>query len=97
MYLKNKTVVDQRLVLDGASLLGSKFRRCTFIYSGLLPAIIVDCEFHDCNWEFAGPAKEALGFLGAMYALGGAAAELVENTFNNITKKGPATGGPTLH
>ncbi len=96
MYLEKKTVVGQKLTLDGATLIKSKFRNCTFVFSGLLPSYMDTCEFDDCKWEFAGPAKEVLGFFAATHAMGGDAAQLVENTFNSITKKGPPPSGPTL-
>ena len=94
---KNKTIAKQTLTLDGATLIDSKFRNCTFVYSGLLPVSMVGCEFYDCRWEFSGPAKQTLGFLEAMHSMGGGCAKLVETTFNKITKKGAVTNEPTLH
>jgi hypothetical protein len=87
----NKKFHDAKISLDGCTFAGCTFERCTFVFSGLLP---VDLEGNtiagDCKWEFAGPAANTIGFMTAIYAQGGGAAQLIEHTFENIRKN--ATG-----
>ena len=84
MIAHNKKFHDIRISLDGATLIGCEFGRCTFIYSALLPVNLEACSFSECQWEFTGPAANALGFMTAIYSQGGDGAKLIEKTFENI-------------
>jgi len=68
--------------LDGASFYGCTFRRCKLIFSGLLPFTLEGGSYHDCNWEFAGPAANTIAFLSALHKAG--AHDLIEGTFRTI-------------
>jgi hypothetical protein len=93
MYLRNKTISDTKLSVDGASYYGCTFQRCTLQHSGLLPVTLEGCFFDNCKWEFLGPASNTLAFMTALYK--GGAADLIEATFNNI--RGKPQQGPTLN
>jgi hypothetical protein len=83
MIIRNQTLENVRVSLDGGSFYGCVFVRCTLIYSGLLPVFFLEgCRFNDCNWEFNGPAMTTIQFMSAIYKAG--ARDLIEGTFRSI-------------
>jgi hypothetical protein len=92
MIAKDQTFEDITISLDGGSFYNCTFRRCKLQFSALLPVVLTGCHFDNCNWEFAGPAVNTVGFLAAMYK--GGATEIVERTFRVI--RGEQSGSPIL-
>jgi len=90
MIAHHKKYENISVSLDGGTFVGCEFTRCRMIFSGLLPVTLEGGRFSECQWEFSGPAAQAIGFMAAIYAQGGGGAELIEKTFENIRKN--ATG-----
>jgi hypothetical protein len=82
MIVRDQTFEDAKISLDGGSFYSCTLRRCTLVYSGLLPVIFEGGIMDACKWEFNGPAMNTIQFLSAMYK--GGSAELVESTFRAI-------------
>jgi len=82
MIAHDETYEENTISLDGASFYGCTFRRCKLIFSGLLPFTLEGGVYHDCNWEFAGPAANTIAFLPALHKAG--AHDLIEGTFRTI-------------
>jgi hypothetical protein len=77
MIVRDQTIENAKLSLDGGSFYGCVFRGCTLMFSGLLPVVLDNCQFqNNCRWEFNGPAMNTIQFLSAIYQ--GGARELVE-------------------
>jgi hypothetical protein len=92
MLVQDAKFEGESLSIDGSHYRRCTFIRCTLVYSGLLPVSLENNNFDECQWHFAGPAQNTLGFLTALYA--GGAQELVELTFNNIrSSSSPVFGG----
>jgi hypothetical protein len=90
MIAHNQQFHDIRISLDGATFVGCTFERCTLVFSGLLPPHLAGNGFHNCKWEFAGPAAQTLGFMTSLYSQGGEFSKLIEMTFANVRNN--ATG-----
>jgi hypothetical protein len=93
MIAKTQTFEDAKISLDGGSFYGCTFRRCTLVYSGLLPVVLEGGSFDGCKWEFSGPALNGVQFMSAIYKAGGG--DLMERTFEAIRGGQPAPGNPT--
>ena len=90
MIAKNQTFTDTAISLDGASFYECTFNRCKLQFSGVLPVVLEGSRMNDCNWEFAGPAANTVGFMAALYKAG--ARDLIEGAFRTI--RGEQTTGP---
>ncbi len=77
MVFEGKTIV-----LDGGSFYACQFNRCKLIYNGMMPVTMDKCSFDNCEWQFAGPALNTIGFMQALYT--GGAKDLIENIFRTI-------------
>lgn len=90
MIAQREKFRNTTVFLDGSTFVGCSFERCIFVFSALMPTHLDGCTFEDCQWQFAGPAANTVGFMTAMYSQGGGAAKLIEGTFDNIRRN--ATG-----
>ena len=71
--------------LDGKGFKRCVFTNCRLIFDGTGPVSLVECEFTDVAWEFTGPAKNTLAFLGALYhGMGESGKKVVESTFEHL-------------
>lgn len=53
-------IIEGRTVLlDGNKYVGVIFKNCTVIYAGG-PLTLVESDFIDCQWSFAGPAQNTV-------------------------------------
>jgi hypothetical protein len=89
MIARNQTFNDMTISMDGGSFYGCTFNRCKLQFSGLLPITLDRGNYHDCNWEFSGPAANTVTFMTALYKAG--AHDLVEGIFRTI--RGEQTAG----
>lgn len=88
----NETVEDDDVLLDGARIMDSTFRRCTLIYRGERPSHAEGSEFFDCRVVFEGPAALTVGLLKTWYSVGGGFRSLAEDAIREI--RGTATPSP---
>ncbi|MGL9622385.1 hypothetical protein QRQ56_30870 [Bradyrhizobium sp. U531] len=93
MIAHKETFRNIKIVLDGATFTNCTFEQCTFIFSGLLPFHLDNCQFDNCAWEVSGPAHNTLQFMALLYA--GGAQDLIQSTFDKIKAGyfGVAPGG----
>jgi hypothetical protein len=82
----DETIEDAKISLDGGSFYRCTFRRCTLVFSGLLPVTLEGCGFDLCIWQLNGPAMNTVQFMSGMYKAG--ARDLVEKTFQAIRGQG---------
>jgi len=94
MLARNQTFNDMSIVIDGSSFYACTFNRCKMIFAGILPGTLDNPTFNDCQWEFAPPASNAIGFMTAIYKTGGA--DLVENIFSTIRGETPRSDDPVV-
>ena len=88
MIAKGQTFTGITIYLDGGTFTGDcRFERCTVVISGVLPVVLENPRFVDCQWSFIGPASTTVSFMAAMHRAG--AKELIEATCNSIMGKGP--------
>lgn len=87
MMAKDQTFTGLTICLDGGTYANCCFERCTIVISGVLPIVLENPRFVDCQWSFIGPASTTVSFMAAMYRAG--ARELIEQTCNNIMGKAP--------
>jgi hypothetical protein len=73
-----------RVRLDNASFTGCTFRRATLVYAGMGPTQLGGCTFEDTQFEFDGPAANALGFLQAMSHPASGLRDVVRASFPKI-------------
>jgi hypothetical protein len=86
---------DGSVQLDGNQYYECVFTRTTMVFSGISPIILRNCEFHDCNWTFAGPAGLTLEFMSGIYnGTDDVGRQLIENTFDEIRH---AAGASSQH
>jgi len=80
-----RTYINQTVALDGTRFERCEFHGCTLAFRGEHPVQIVDCRLEKVKWRFAGPARNTLKFLSAIYRGCGDGGRLtVENTFEAI-------------
>lgn len=85
--LKNQTFENELITLDLHFYENCKFVNCKMIYSGFSDVMLVNNEFHSCEWHFSGPASNTLDFLKLFYnKMGEPGKKIVEITFDNIRK-----------
>jgi hypothetical protein len=84
---KDQTFTGMTICLDGGTYSNCRFERCTIVISGVLPVVLDNPRFVDCQWSFIGPASTTVSFMAAMYRAG--AKDLIEATCNSIMGKGP--------
>lgn len=89
MIARNQTFSDITVYLDGSSFYDCTFEKCIVVFSGVLPAVLHNPRFVDCQWQAAGPAETTINFLTALYRAG--AKDLIEATFERIRGKAPPT------
>ncbi len=94
MIAEKMAFEGKNIVLDGGSFYACQFNRCKLIYNGMMAVTFDECSFDNCEWQFAGPALNTIGFMQALYAVG--AKDLIENTFQNIRGE-TVEQGPALH
>jgi hypothetical protein len=81
--IENQTFVGANVQIDGGVVYAKcKFVKCNLVVTGLAPAQVLECEFQECRWSFAGPATNVFSFLKAIYQTGGK--EMVETIFQDI-------------
>jgi Predicted nucleotide-binding protein containing TIR-like domain len=84
---------DGSVQLDGNEYYECVFTRMAMVYSAISPVVLQGCEFHDCKWNFDGPAALAVRFMSGIYnGLGEDGKQLIENTFDNIRDAAGASG-----
>lgn len=59
---------------DGKHFCECAFRRCTLVYGGR-PVTFESCRFHECRFEFSGPAGRTIQFLECFGLLAGRATD----------------------
>ena len=84
MPTQNKTIKNVFIALDGKTFVKCHFENCEMNYSGLMQVSLKDCTFDKCKWTFSGAAKNTIGFMTGMYALGGAPSKVIEKAFDQI-------------
>ena len=94
MIAHGKQFKDTTIFLDGVTLVECKLDSCTLVYAGTLPLKLEGNTLKDCRWSFSGPAAATIGFMTALYQMGGSAKDAVEATFNNIRKGDAGTRRP---
>jgi hypothetical protein len=93
MIARDQTFEDMEIYLDGSSFYNCTFKRCRFIYSGVVPATIAGgFNMVDCQWAFAGPANNMIQFMSGMYKAG--VKEMVEHMIANIRGEATNFGAP---
>ena len=90
MRFTSRDFTDETIELDGNQFPGCTFTGCQMRFRGDAPVVLDGCAFYGCSWELDGPAATTIAFLSALYAMGGRTRELVEATFENIRRGGPA-------
>jgi hypothetical protein len=91
---KGQTFINQEIHLDEQEFIGCTFRDCTIVYSGGGGCTLVDCEFHECAYQFRGAALRTVNFMRALYQMGGGVQSLIENTLAEIRKPLPRDPSP---
>ena len=94
MIAKDQTFTGLTICLDGGTFSNCRFERCTIVISGVLPIMLENPRFVDCQWSFIGPASNTVSFMAAMYRAG--AKDLIETTWNSILGKGPKPSASAL-
>ena len=92
---KDKTVTKETVHFDDGDYENCIFEECQMVYSGGTPPRLVGCAFNDCGWTFYDAAARTIRLMGALYSAGGAAAAMIEVTFENI--RGNPGAGVTIH
>jgi len=93
MIARDQTFEDMEIYLDGSSFYNCTFKRCRFIYSGVVPTTIAGrFDVVDCQWAFAGPAANMIQFMSGMYKAG--MKEMVEHMIANIRGEATKFGVP---
>jgi len=87
MKAERQTFSNATIIIDGNEYLECKFERCKIVYCGVAVVALNGCSFSDCEWSFDGPAARTVQFMSALYASGGGAKELIEQTLRNIRGK----------
>jgi hypothetical protein len=83
----NQTFSGSWIVIDGHEYVNCRFEKCKIVYCGASSVVLNGCLFDDCEWTFDGPAARTVQFMTALYAMGGGAQQLIEQTFDNIRGK----------
>jgi hypothetical protein len=86
MIARRQTYEALQVCIDGETFIECTFKNCTIVYSGLMVGQIQGCRFEGCHWKFAGPARNALDFLGILYSIGDSGKEVVEGIFREIRR-----------
>lgn len=88
MRVVNYRFEHQEVVLDFHEFKGCTFTGCNLVYFGHGPVTLDTCTFDSCQWNFSGPAANALQFMTGLYHAGVGAKELIEQTIDNIRRGG---------
>jgi hypothetical protein len=87
----NQRFEDLTITLDGGTFHGCTFVRCRLRFGGLALPDLGGNSFEACEWDFIGPARDALAFLQVLYHDHGGTA-LVERIFALIRERQPIAG-----
>ena len=84
MIAEKQTFRRTTIHLDGATFTDCTFEGCNLVYAGFMAAHLKNNRFHQCKWEMAGPAANAISFMVAMYGESAGGKKLVERMFETI-------------
>jgi hypothetical protein len=76
--------VGEQIQLDGNEYFDCSFQHCSIVMSGLGPFTLHGCSIENCSFGVGGPAVHVLRYMAALYAMGGDAQTMIEQTFNSI-------------
>lgn len=71
--IRDTTIIDQVVNLDGNRFENVIFQRCTLAYSGGQLPDIQECRLEECSWQLKGAAHRTLHYLKHLVKTGDAA------------------------
>lgn len=86
MEVNGGVMSNTHVQVDGITYKNVIFNNCTMVYTGSGGAMgFIGCTFNNCNWQFAGPAGNALQFIKDLMDQPGARKkEFLEGIFGKI-------------
>jgi predicted small metal-binding protein len=75
---------EEVVVLDYNQFTKCRFEGCQLVFNGEGPFGFEECEFTECDWQFAGSAAVTLHFLHMMHAHGGVLKEIADDMIDQI-------------